>query len=397
MAYVQRFIDAGKRYFVAICAIITTQILCAVTRLDRVANPDKYRIELPVDQEATFSDSTTQTENDSYLEFVNLPSYPIQYKATLPDTLKSLIGNKSRSDVTFCIDNEYVAAHRLILAARSDVFDTMLYGFANANRDIVYIEDISMDIFHLLLSYIYTNHVDLSHDNVIEILYAAHKYNLSFLEDRCENFIKSHKTYGNVLATINQLFQYSAFETIKSKLLQFVCDNFYENFTKVDCLVQIDSIDLIKLLLEKLLISDHKPDHGRFEFDLFHMLIHWAKMKTNVSYGSAGIKWDKVRSCLEGAEQLINFENMNAELLNKCVAANPGFFTKDEICNFFTRENLHADSQYQRNNSSFEVCNEGEGFVIFRADPKLMSRQFKAIIPSATFKPFGALVEQIEE
>lgn len=327
---------------------------------------------------------------------MNLPSYPIQYKLTIADTYKSLIGNKSRSDVTFCIDSEYVAAHRLILAARSDVFDTMLFGFANVNNQkVVYIEDISMDIFRHMLNYIYTNSVDLNLDNVIEILYAAHKYNLSFLEDRCEQFIDSHTTYGNALATIHQLFQYNAFETIKSKLLQFVCDNFYDNFTKVDCLMQIDSIDLIKVLMEKLAILYHKPDQGRFEFDLFHMLIHWAKMKSNESTGP-GFKWDNVRRHLEGAEQLINFENMSAELLNKCVAANPGFFTKDEICNFFTREHVPADSQYQRNNNSLEVCKEGEGFVIFRADPKLMSRQLKAILPSASFKSIGSLVDQIE-
>lgn len=331
------------------------------------------------------------------MEFTNLPCYPIQHKRLIPETLKSLIGNKSRSDVTFCIDNEYVAAHRLILAVRSDVFDTMLYGFTDANNEMVYISDISMDIFRQLLKYIYTNHIDLSHDNVIEILYAAHKYNLTFLEERCEQFIITHRTYGNVLATINQLYQFSAFETIKSKLFQFVCENFYDNFSKVDCLTKIDSIDLIKVLLEKLVVLDHQPDHGRFEFDLFNMLIQWAKTKTEES-NMSDIEWDKVRSCLEGAEHLINLENMNAELLNKCVATNPGFFTKDEIYKFFTRENGQSDTQYPRNNinNAFEVCNEGDGFVIFRADRTLMNRQFKAILPASSFNFQSAAVDEIE-
>lgn len=355
----------------------------------------KYKNDLFLGQKS--HDNATQTENDNYLEFTNLPCYPIQHKRTIPDTLKSLVGNKSHSDVTFCIDNEYVAAHRLILAIRSDVFDTMLFGFKDAINEMVYITDISMDIFRQLLNYIYTNHIDLSHDNVIEILYAAHKYNLSFLEELCEQFIYSNRTYGNVLATINQLFQVNAFETIKSKLFQFVCDNFYDNFSKIDCLTKIDSIDLIKALLEKLVILDHKPDHGRFEFDLLNMLIQWAKMKTKES-NVLDIKWEKVRNCLEGAEQLINFENMNAELLNKCVATNPGFFTKDEICRFFTRENIQSESHYPRNNinDAFEVCNEGDGFVIFRADRKLMDRQFKAILPAGSFKFQNPSANEIE-
>lgn len=345
----------------------------------------------------TICDNATQTESDNYLEFTNLPCTPIQHRRTIPDTLKSLIGNKSCSDVTFCIDNEYVAAHRLILASRSDVFDTMFYKFKNACNGMVYIDDISMGVFRQLLNYIYTNHIELNHENVIEVLYAANKYNLLFLEERCEQFIYDHRTYGNALATINQLFQLNAFETIKNKLFQFVCDNFYDNFLKMDCLTKIDSIDLVKTLLEKLVLLDHKPDHGRFEFDLFNMLIQWAKMKTKDSNGTE-IKLDKVRSCLEGAEYFINFENMNADLLNKCVAMNPGFFTKDEICKFFTRENVQSDTQYPRNNGSnaFEVCNEGDGFVVFRADRKMMNRQFKAILPAGSFKFQNSAHNEIE-
>lgn len=52
MEYVQRLLEAGKKYFLAICAMFMTQLLSAVTKVDRIANPDKYQIELPVDQEA---------------------------------------------------------------------------------------------------------------------------------------------------------------------------------------------------------------------------------------------------------------------------------------------------------------------------------------------------------
>lgn len=51
MGRIQRYIDAGQRYCVTICAIFVAHILCVVTKLDRIVNPDKYRIELPTDQE----------------------------------------------------------------------------------------------------------------------------------------------------------------------------------------------------------------------------------------------------------------------------------------------------------------------------------------------------------
>lgn len=299
--------------------------------------------------------------------------------------------------MTFCINNEYVAAHRLILASRSDVFDTMLFRFNNVCDEIVYITDIAMDTFRLVLSYIYTDDININNENVIEILYAAHKYNLTFLEERCEHYIVHHKTHGNVLATINLLYQFSAFESIKAKLFKYVCDNFYDHFLQANCFTAIDSIDLMKHLMEKLVAIDHKSDNGRFEFDLFNMLIHWAKYKTKEQH-VVDLKWDVIRTCLDGVEQLINFENMNAELLNKCVATNPGFFTKDEICRFFTRENSQSEQKYQRNNvhNALEVCQEGEGFVIFRANGKHINQQLKSILPTESFMHKNAIVDELE-
>lgn len=331
----------------------------------------------------TSRDHGTQTETDNYVDFVNIPSYPIQRKPAIAATLKSLMANKLHSDVTFCINDEYVAAHRIILAASSKVFETMLYDYNKAHGHIEHITDIPMDIFRQVLAHIYTDQIQINHDNAVEIMYVAHKYNLAFLQDICEQFIYHHKTYRNVLGYINQLFPFNAFETLKSKLFKYVCDNFYAHFANVNCFAPIDSIDLVKCLLEKLVALEHKDDCGRFEYDLFNMLLQWAKNKTK-EQSSTDVQWLYVRQCLEGTEQLINFENMNAELLNKCVAANPGFFTKDEICAFFTRENAQTQLPYQRNND-IEVQGQGEGFIIFKANPNMLNKQFQALLPAGKF------------
>lgn len=318
------------------------------------------------------------------MDFINLPCYPIQHKRNIAASMASLVGNKLHSDVTFCLDGEYVAAHRLILAARSDVFEAMLYRHQqNVVEKTIHIDDITMKCFRQLLTYCYTDQIKLCHESVIGTLYAAHKYHLLFLEERCEQFIGDQNiTCENVLGYINELYPVGAFESLKIKLFQFVCDNFYDKFESVDCLLPIESVDLLKHLLEKLVVLEHKPDRGLFEYQLFGMLVQWAKHKAN---GNGDI-----RSQLAGAEELIRFENLNAELMNKCLAEHYDFFNDAEIKMFATRQNRQSTQQYQRSNQestegTIKFQLQEDGSLVMQGDPKLFQKQLRAITAAPEF------------
>lgn len=322
--------------------------------------------------------NATQTEDSLLLEFNNNPAKPLQRKTSLTLTLKSLVENRLHSDVIFSVCDEYIAAHTFLLVARSDVFARM-FDFCKVSGQIITINDMPADTFRQLLLYMYTDEIDITNNNVIDLLYAAHKYDLGFLEDQCKEFIDEQKTFSNVLSTINILYHFNGFHSLKNKLFAYVCDNFYDHFNQPDCFTKIDSIDLVKYLLEKLVALNHKADNGRFEYDLFQMLMEWANKK--IKQQGLPDTSKNVRDVLEGAEQLINFDQMNAELLNKCVATNKGFFTKDEVCKFFMRDNNPSEIHFTRNNVHNSIMHqEMNGCVFIRTTPEnLINRRLQAI------------------
>ena len=102
----------------------------------------------------------------------------INREKSLEKTLGSLVENEKFPDVTFSVEGKHVPAHKFMLAARSPVFEAMLFGPNYKNEKLIPIEDISYDAFKCMLQYIYTSNPSISEQNVIELMYVAHKYDL---------------------------------------------------------------------------------------------------------------------------------------------------------------------------------------------------------------------------
>lgn len=275
-----------------------------------------------------------------------LPSYSVTRKETISQTLRSLVENSTFSDVTFCVEGEYVAAHRFPLAVRSDVFKAMFYGPASTENKIIKVDDISMDTFKIVLLYIYTDQINIMKQNVIELLYAAHKYNLGFLEDKCERFIESNKSVVNALLVYGQLYHFDAFLSLKMSMLSYICDNFYERFSDPECFTVIHSVECLKYLMEKIAAIEHEPDHGRFEYDLFEMIVRWAKMKCRENHVPEDAV--NIRKYLDGVEEFIRFSKMNLEVLGKCSSICPEFFSSEEMSQYMKQMNHSTEMVYQR-------------------------------------------------
>lgn len=75
------------------------------------------------------------------------------------DCLKYLLFKETLSDVHFIFDNDYtsgrVPAHTFVLAMRSAVFEDELFKERAAHEDIL-VEDISKDIFEMMLKYTFS-------------------------------------------------------------------------------------------------------------------------------------------------------------------------------------------------------------------------------------------------
>src|SRR5437764_1199620 len=107
---------------------------------------------------------------------------------SLEQDLRSLINNPKYSDIEIlCGDEEKLHGCRAILAARSEVFDRLLYnGMKETYEKQISFPEINSSGMKIVLEYIYTGLIKretLTKDNIVEAFRAADYFQLLDLQD----------------------------------------------------------------------------------------------------------------------------------------------------------------------------------------------------------------------
>ncbi|KAL6659091.1 hypothetical protein ACP70R_003131 [Stipagrostis hirtigluma subsp. patula] len=111
---------------------------------------------------------------------------------------KKLLEAGKGVDVTFRVNGEVFAAHKIVLAVRSPVFMAQLYGpVGEENRDCITVEDMQPAVFKALIHFIYTDslpamdNLDRGDKNemVMHLLIAADRYDMERLKLICEGIL----------------------------------------------------------------------------------------------------------------------------------------------------------------------------------------------------------------
>jgi speckle-type POZ protein len=112
----------------------------------------------------------------------------------LSSHLEELFNDMSFSDVSFNIGGREFPAHKIILAARSEVFAAMFkHPMREQSTNQIKIEDIEPEVFQEMLRFIYTGRVStLTMETMsVGLFIAADKYLLDALKLKCENYMLS--------------------------------------------------------------------------------------------------------------------------------------------------------------------------------------------------------------
>ena len=88
-----------------------------------------------------------------------------------PTALAHIWEEQKFTDVDFIISGQVIPAHKAVLAAQSQYFESMLYGsMREASMSEVELEDISVPAFRKVLHFAYTGYVNM--DNVsLQVLF----------------------------------------------------------------------------------------------------------------------------------------------------------------------------------------------------------------------------------
>ncbi|XP_020108587.1 BTB/POZ and MATH domain-containing protein 1 [Ananas comosus] len=184
--------------------------------------------------------------------------------AVPPSNMSQHIGQLLESgkgtDVTFEVDGESFAAHKLVLAARSPVFRAQLFGpMKDKNMQCIKVEDMDAPVFKALLHFIYwdllpdmeeltgLNTKWVSTLMAQHLLAAADRYALERLKLLCETKLCEDVAINTVATTLALAEQHHCHQ-LKAVCLKFIA--LPENLRAV---MQTDGFEYLKLSCPSLL------------------------------------------------------------------------------------------------------------------------------------------------
>jgi len=185
----------------------------------------------------------------------------------LVEDMRSIINNKTLSDVTFNVEGREIYATRAHLAARSDHFRALFYGGLRETsrpNEPVKVHDISYEGFMLIMEYMYTdlipNHISV--ENAVELLIAAERYLLGRLKSLCEDLIRKSIDFDNVIQILLTAKKHRA-----DGLVELCMDFVVEHETKLKALPQFKDLTEEPILLYELLMRrkaiEERPQDSR--------------------------------------------------------------------------------------------------------------------------------------
>lgn len=145
--------------------------------------------------------------------------------------LEQLSLSEYLSDVVFKVGStgELIHAHKVILTLASEVFYRQFNGgLSETNQDNrqnpIVLKHIEPDIFKLVLHYIYSQKIDLTPENIIDIYCVSDMYFLTGLKLVCENFFETALNVKNVLKVFESNRRYG-FENVDKCCFDIIQDN----------------------------------------------------------------------------------------------------------------------------------------------------------------------------
>ena len=185
-------------------------------------------------------------------------------------TSAKLYNNQKYSDITLEFQSGlFVYANRCILAVHSTFFENLF--FSNSPSTTMFSnfkfedQDIPEETLLAVIQFFYTDDVTITNDNVSLLRSAALKYEISTLEEMCEEFFSQTLTLDNVFTFLEKA------ENNEMPKLTFSCLSFVCKKAKT-----IFSTDLhFRLSKNTLILLLQREDLHLREIDLFQGTIRW--------------------------------------------------------------------------------------------------------------------------
>ena len=126
--------------------------------------------------------------------------------STIVEKTAFIFNNELLSDVKFVVSlpngggesKKAIPAHKFVLAINSPVFFAMFYGRMAETKDPIELPDCEYESLLELFRFLYSDKVNLSGNNVMQVLYLANKYITPSLAKKCTEYLRDNLKASNV-------------------------------------------------------------------------------------------------------------------------------------------------------------------------------------------------------
>ena len=136
-------------------------------------------------------------------------------RPTISERTTFIFNNELLSDVKFVVPASHnesesrkcqkcIPAHKFVLAISSPVFFAMFYGEMAETADTIQLPNCDYESLLELFRFLYSDEVNLSGSNVMQVLYLAKKYLVPSLADKCTKYLQEHLVASNVFSVLPQ-------------------------------------------------------------------------------------------------------------------------------------------------------------------------------------------------
>ncbi|CAK9815305.1 RCC1 and BTB domain-containing protein 1 [Anthophora plagiata] len=123
---------------------------------------------------------------------------------SLVDSIREAFDDANTSDLVVEVQEKLIYVHKAILKIRSRYFKTMFETVsAEDNQSVIKGNQFSYEVYKAFLKYLYTDEIDVSLINLLELFKLAIAYSENHLKKRCVQMMKKHIALNNVLFLYN--------------------------------------------------------------------------------------------------------------------------------------------------------------------------------------------------
>ncbi|XP_073253104.1 BTB/POZ domain-containing protein 6-like [Porites lutea] len=194
-------------------------------------------------------------------------------RPTISERTKFIFNNELLSDVKFVApgsesrkSQKSIPAHKFVLAISSPVFYAMFYGEMAETASTIELPDCDYESLLELFRYLYSDEVNLTGSNVMQVLYFAKKYLVPSLADKCTEYLREHLEASNAFSILPQS------QKFEDKDLEERCWKVIELHTE-EAVTSDEFVTLERSIVESLVKRERLTVK---EVDLFKAVDRWA-------------------------------------------------------------------------------------------------------------------------